>query len=100
MGKVLKKGKFSLYEICWTLLRVVKEREGPIFLTDEEVTNSFRVSISMGYVTQVVAEGSKKRPGLTSISGIGCKSWIKWTDLEVLIVKNCFEHFAFVVVKD
>ena len=60
MGKVLKKGKFSLNEICWTLLRVVKEREGPIFLTDEEVTNSFRVSISMGYVTQVVVERSKK----------------------------------------
>lgn len=39
-------------------------------------------------------------PGLTQISGIGCKSWIKWTDLEVLIVKNCFENFAFLVVKD
>ena len=37
MSKVLKRGNFSLFEVCWTLLRVVKERDRPLFLSEEEV---------------------------------------------------------------
>ena len=38
ISKILKKRQFSLHEVCWTLNRVVKERETP-FLNDNEVTN-------------------------------------------------------------
>ena len=43
MSKVLKRGSFSLFEVCWTLLRVVKERDRPLILTEEEV--NFLVAI-------------------------------------------------------
>ena len=38
ISKVLKKRKFSLYEVCWTLVRIVEDRETP-YLSDEEVRN-------------------------------------------------------------
>ena len=34
--KILQSKIFSLYDVCWTLLRVVEERDPP-FLADEEV---------------------------------------------------------------
>ena len=43
MSKVLKRGNFSLFEVCWTLIRVVKERDRPLFLTEKEV--NFLVAI-------------------------------------------------------
>lgn len=38
ISKVLKKRKFPLHEVCWTLIRVVEDRDTP-FLNEEEVTN-------------------------------------------------------------
>lgn len=38
IAKILQRKLFSLYEVCWTLTRVVEERDAPL-LPDEEVSN-------------------------------------------------------------
>lgn len=37
LGKALERNLFELHEVCWTLARVVEERDPP-FLFQEEVT--------------------------------------------------------------